>query len=207
VQQPHQNRTERSRNAYPFNLRKSAYLSHARGRTRKAISAFARRRSGVRIPSAPLRKYAYCSAEIAAECLGVPHLGHSGARAYRKSPTGGEHETVEMFVLEAYEANIVLKLYEAATAPTVDLSAIARFMSSSRYHATHLPEVYRRTVKTEREFWSQDVGLAQHWALRVAEETVARKVENEVYPVFIGEPGSYPDAGGSSGYSGRCGFR
>ena len=45
------------------------------------------------------------------------------------SAEGGEHETVEMFVLEAYEASVVLKLYEAAFGPTANVPAIKRFMS------------------------------------------------------------------------------
>jgi hypothetical protein len=134
------------------------------------------------------------SAQIAANRLGVPHLGHSGTRAYKKSPTGSKHETVEMFVLEAYEANVVLKLYEAATASTVDPSSIARVMPSKRdfaAYAAHLPEAYRRSANTEREYWSQDADLARNWALAVVEETVIRKVESDVYPILLGKPDSY----------------
>lgn len=135
------------------------------------------------------------STEIAAEQLGVPHLGHSGTRAYRKSPAGGEHETVEMFVMEAYEANVVLKLYEAATARTVDVPTIARFMSS-RTDLSPLPAKYSRPVKSEGELWTRDPADAGYWALAVVAETVTRKIENDVYPILIGEPGSYADAWG-----------
>src|SRR3712207_1679263 len=65
------------------------------------------------------------SAEIAGRLLGVPHLGHTGTRGYRKSARGGPHETVEKFVFEAYEANIVLKLYEAAATEPADLNSIS----------------------------------------------------------------------------------
>ena len=72
------------------------------------------------------------SMQIAAERLGVPHLGHAGTSAYRMSAEGGEHETFEMFFLEAYEANVVLKLYEAASGPTVNVPTIARYMSNMK---------------------------------------------------------------------------
>ena len=136
------------------------------------------------------------SAEISAYMLGKPELAHHGTRAYAKGRRGGPHETVEMFVSEAHEANVVLKLYEAATASTVDPSAIARFMSNRRGDAAYVPEKDRETIKSERGFWSQEAELAQHWALAVVEETVTRKVENDVYPILIGQPGSYPDAWG-----------
>jgi len=48
------------------------------------------------------------------------------------SAEGGEHETVEMFVLEAYEANVVLQHYEAASGPTVNVRATARYMSNRK---------------------------------------------------------------------------
>ena len=136
------------------------------------------------------------SAEIAAEKLVMPNLAHSGARAYRKSDTGGENETVERFAAEAYEANIVLKLYEAATAPTMNVPAIARFMSKRSVFAFHLPAKYRGSAKTERETWSRDADDARDWALAVVEETVTGKVENDVYPTLAGEPGSYKEAWG-----------
>ena len=90
------------------------------------------------------------STQIAAELLGVPHLGHGGTRAYRMSAEGGKHETVEMFVLEAYEANVVLKLYEAASVRAVNVSAISRFMSDTLDDfQLHLLRKYGRTDKTE----------------------------------------------------------
>lgn len=112
------------------------------------------------------------------------------------SAEGRKHETVEMFVLEAYEANVVLKLYEAASTPAVDVLTIKRFMSNrkpSDYSrpAHSRPQEHRRTVNTDRELWLQDAELAQGWALRVVENAVNRKIEKDVYPTLLGEPGSY----------------
>ena len=139
----------------------------------------------------------HSSTQIAAELLGVPHLGHGGTRAYRMSAEGGKHETVEMFVLEAYEANVVLKLYEAASARTVNVSAISRFMSGMvNDFQLHLLRKYGWAAKTEREVWSQDEDLAKLWALGVVENAVNKKVEQDVYPVLLGERGSYEEGWG-----------
>lgn len=136
------------------------------------------------------------SSEIAAERLGMPELGHSGTRAYRKSPAGGQHETVEMFVMEAYEANVVLKLYEAATTKPVNVTAIARYMSNRRYREF-----------TERDVHSQNADLARSWALRVVEHTVDSKVEHDVYPLLVGEPDSYEEAWGFKSLLGAMWFQ
>lgn len=141
------------------------------------------------------------SAQIAAKRLGVFELGHEGIRAYAMSPRGGEHETVERFVFEAYEANVVLKLYEAATAPPSKsasdetkhrfVEGIYRFMSNKRNVA--LPKQYRFT---EREVWGKNEESAQTWALGVVENAVHRKVEQDVYPILIGGSGSYEEGWG-----------
>jgi hypothetical protein len=129
--------------------------------------------------------------EIAARRLGRPELGHSGTRAYRMSAEGGTHETVEAFVLEAYEANLALKLYAAATAKTLSMSDIERYMSND------VPErLPKRDRFTEREVWSQDEGLARAWALERVLETVNMKIEHDVYPILVGEPGAYKEGWG-----------
>jgi hypothetical protein len=135
------------------------------------------------------------SRQIAAERLGRPELGHDGTRAYRMSAEGGERETVESFVLEAYEANVVLKLYEAATARKLNISAIERFMSNGRSFA-YLPATHRGSAQTEREFWAQDTDSARRWALAVVEGAVARKTERDVYRISLGEPDSYKEGWG-----------
>lgn len=136
------------------------------------------------------------STEIAAEKLGMPHISHPGVRAYKKSPRGGKHETVDDFVSEAYQANTMLKLYEAATAPAVDISNIARFMSKKRDLDFYLPAKYRELPKTEREKWAENADDARYWALSVIEETVTEKIENDIYPILTGEPGSYKEGWG-----------
>lgn len=135
------------------------------------------------------------SAEISALRVGAPNRAHSGTRAYSKSRKGGQHEAVEDFVLEAHEANVVLKLYEAATAPTVNISSISRFMSK-RDDPHYLPAKYSTVARTEREWYSQDPEEARLWALAVVEEAVNRKVENDVYPILLGNSGSYEPAWG-----------
>jgi hypothetical protein len=142
------------------------------------------------------------SRQVAAERLGVPHLGHGGTRAYRMSAEGGKHETVEMFVFEAYEANVVLKLYEAASGPTVNVPAIKRFMSN------RMPPDYGGfPAKTEKEVWSQDDEFAQSWALRRVENAVSMKVEKDVYPILLGERGSYEQGWGFKSLLGAMWFQ
>lgn len=137
------------------------------------------------------------STEIAARLLGVPHLGHSGTRAYRMSAEGGEDETVEKFVWEACEANAILKLYAAATAKTFNMPDIERFMSSERATYAYPPgRSPSYATHTERERFSQDEELTRSWALRVVEETVNRKVEKDVYPILLGEGGAYVEGWG-----------
>lgn len=121
----------------------------------------------------------------------MPHLAYHGARAYAKGRRGGSHETVEEFVVEAYEANIVLKLYEAATAKTVDVPSIARFMSKSTDSALYPP-----SAKTEWKTYAGDVDSVRFWALGVVEDAVNRKVENDVYPILLRDGGSYKEGWG-----------
>lgn len=137
------------------------------------------------------------SIEISARLLGVPHLGHSGTRAYRMSAEGSKDETVEMFVLKALEANVVLKLYTAATARTPNILAIERFMSKDKPAYAYPPGSSPSYAKyTERETWAKDAESARDRALRVVEEAVASNVENDVYPILLGDRGSYEDGWG-----------
>jgi hypothetical protein len=148
------------------------------------------------------------SADITAERLGRLDLVHPGTRAYSKGRRGGKHETVEGFVFEAYEANIVLKLYEAATAPTVEASSIARFMSKGGNSPYQPPaKKYKAIVKSDRERYSKDAELARFWALSVVEDAVNRKVENDIYPILLGEPGSYKEGWGFKSLLGAMWFQ
>jgi hypothetical protein len=153
------------------------------------------------------------SAMIAAKKLDKPEWGREGQRAYHMSPRGGKHETVESFVFEACEANVVLKLYEAATvkpgsgdAKRRSLETISRFMSNEK-DFLHLPKRYRSTAKTEREQWGEDLELARIWALGVVEDTVHRKVEHDVYPILVGGSGSYTEGWGFKSLLGAMWFQ
>lgn len=138
--------------------------------------------------------YSPASTEIAARRLGKPQLGRHGIRRqYRKSDEGGEHETVERFVLEAYEANIVLKLYTAATAKAFKEHGIARFMSGESSYYKSSGEFPAKYGSSEREIYSQNREMARSWALRVVEGAVNRKVERDVYPILIREAASHKD--------------
>ncbi len=139
------------------------------------------------------------SREIAARRLGAHHLyvGGTASRAYRMSPRGGEHESVEEFVMEAGEASAVLKLYAAATAKTLYKPAITRFMSNERLEYAYprgMAPSYARL--TEREDYSRDDESARGWALGVVQETVHRKIENDVYPILTGDRGAYGEGWG-----------
>lgn len=131
------------------------------------------------------------STEAAARRLGKPQLGRHGIRRqYRMSDEGGEHETVEMFVLEAHEANDVLKLYTAAAAKTFNRLEIERFMSSE-----------------ERGIYAQDDDRARNWALGIVEEAVNRKVERNVYPILTREGESYKEGWGFKSLLGAMWFQ
>lgn len=137
------------------------------------------------------------SIEIAARLLGRPHLGHNGARAYRMSAEGGKHEKVEIFVLKALEANVVLKLYAAATADPPNVVGVQRFLPDERIRYAYPPGASPSYAKyTERETWAGDSETARTWALTVAENAVARNVESDVYPILLGERGSYEEGWG-----------
>jgi hypothetical protein len=146
------------------------------------------------------------SAQIAARRLGVPHLGHSGTRGYRKSTRGGKYETVEEFVFEAYEANVVLKLYEAAIAEEVN--TISRFKLKEKptyaYPPGQSPSYARHS---EQEAWGSDVEMARSWALSVVENAVNRKIEGDVYPILFGEPYSYEEVWGFKSLIGAMWFQ
>ena len=148
------------------------------------------------------------SSQIAAERLSIPEFASPGMRAYKKSYTGGPLETVEAFVLEAYEANIVLKLYEAAVSirsakdgsgeKTADVAAIERYIPDRK--------ISQYARQTEREMWSEKPELARAWALGVVENAVNRKVE-DVYPVLFGEPDAYEPGWGFKSLLGGVWFQ
>jgi hypothetical protein len=182
-------------------------------RNGEAALAWARKYGVLGLGTSPHESFAVTggalpnAADIAAERLGMPGLRVLGTRAYSKARRGGEHETVEGFVLEAYQANVVLKLYEAATSNPVDLPSIVRFMSKTRDFADNLPAHYRRFAKSEWELYSEDADGARSWAIGIVEDAVNRKVENDVYPLLLGEPGAYTEAWGFKSLLGAMWFQ
>lgn len=149
------------------------------------------------------------STTIAAEQLGAPSLAPlANRRAFSKGRRGGKHETIAGFVAEAYEANVVLRLYEAATAPTADIASIARFMSKEPDSTIDLrPAEYKKYAKSERERYSEDADEARSWALAIVEDAVNRKIESDVYPILLGEPGSYKEGWGFKSLLGAMWFQ
>jgi hypothetical protein len=84
------------------------------------------------------------------------------------SAKGGKHETVERFVCEALEANVLLKLYAAAAAKPLNISEIERYMSNERPAYAYPLGTYLSYGRcTERETWAQDDELARRWAFCV----------------------------------------
>jgi hypothetical protein len=142
------------------------------------------------------------SAYIAAERLGMQDPDPPVVRAYGKGRGGGEHETVDGFVREAYEANVVLKLYESATAPTVDAPSIVRFMPQH-----DVPPEFGRLALPTRERYAGNAHDAHLWALAVAEDAVIRKVEHDVYPILLGKPGAYKEGWGFKSLLGAMWFQ
>jgi hypothetical protein len=146
------------------------------------------------------------AADITAERLGMPGLRVLGTRAYSKGQRGGGHETVQGFVLEAYEANVVLKLYEAATSQPVNRPSIARFMSKRRDSGYDIPAL-DRFAESGWEQYSEDADGARSWAIRIVEDAVNRKVENDVYAILLGEPGAYTEGWGFKSLLGAMWFQ
>jgi len=144
---------------------------------------------------------------IAAKLLGTQGLGFSEVRAKGNGQLGGKHETVEGFVQEALTANIVLKLYEAATAPTINIPAIAQFMPRTSDLAEFLPAEHKTRIASDYERYSGNAEDARLWAFSVVEDAIVSKVENDVYPTLLGEHGSYKEAWGFKSLLGAMWFQ
>ena len=124
------------------------------------------------------------SQRVTADYLGMPWLGRAVA-GHRNTAHGGRpNESVENFAFEAWEAHVVLSLYESVRSQElVDADTAVRFMS---------PEpVESWTSYVERDLYSQDPELTRLWALTIVEDAVNRKVETHCYPTIQGAPGSY----------------
>lgn len=129
------------------------------------------------------------SQRVTADYLGMPWRGNVIAGRRNTAHGGRPNESVENFAFEAWEAHIVLRLYEAVRSQeVVDADFIARFMSSE--------PVESWTSYVERDVYSQDPDLAHGWALAVVESAVNRKIEHHCYPTIQGSPGSYEQGWG-----------
>lgn len=121
--------------------------------------------------------------QVTSRYTGMYNWGCNVGRAYRKSPRGGEHETVEEFAFEAWQAHLARRLYELASRSVLDEEAITRLMDSQ---PSPLPR-----VGSEREMNSYDSWSIRNWALGIVEEAVMSRVENDCYPTVEGTPGTY----------------
>jgi hypothetical protein len=140
------------------------------------------------------------SHRVTAEYLDMPWLDYAG-RGYRNLATGGmPHESVANFAFEAWEANVVWKLYESVRSNgSVDEPAVTQFMSTiDQMEADITTTITRghsgiiRDSWVERDIFSGNPELIRRWALTVVGDAVNRKLEKHCYPIIQGDaPGSY----------------
>jgi hypothetical protein len=134
------------------------------------------------------------STSATAEYLGMPWLPDK-PRGYRHEARGGRpHESVEHFVFEAWEANIVLRIYESIRSQeVVDAPSVIQFMSRDDQVDLPIPD---RLPWIEKDFYSQDPELTRMWALGIVDDAVNRKLESHCYPKIQGSPSSYKQVWG-----------
>jgi len=134
------------------------------------------------------------STRVTAEYLGMPWLPDK-PRGYRNEARGGRpQESVENFALEAWEAYIVLRLYESVRRhEDVAAPSVIGFMSADDQVDLPIPE---RHPWVERDFYSQDPELTRMWALSIVDDAVNRKIESYCYPIIQGTPSSYEQVWG-----------
>ena len=134
------------------------------------------------------------STSVTSEYLGMPWLPDK-PRGYRNEARGGRpQESVENFTFEAWEAYIVLRIYESVRSQeVVDAPSVIRFMSPDDQVDLPIPE---RLPWIERDFYSQDPELTRMWALGIVDDAVNRKLESYCYPIIRGAPSSYEQVWG-----------
>jgi hypothetical protein len=138
---------------------------------------------GVDPPDLPL---VGSSSEAMSFFLGRPGPDGLRDRGSRTEALGGAHETIERFAGEAWEANLALLLYEAATNPEgPDMDTIVGYMPDDREEWMGL----RRT----RELHGKTPEMARSWALTVVEETVERKVRGRCWPIPVRDGSSHKE--------------
>lgn len=114
----------------------------------------------------------------------------------RNEGYGGREETVEAFAVEAWLANMALRLYEAATSPEgLDVNAIVGYMSDEADNS--LPN-----QPSTRALHGETPERAQEWALQVVEEIAESRLRGRVWPIAVRQysgQGSY--AGHKQGWA------
>jgi hypothetical protein len=106
------------------------------------------------------------------------------SRGSRSEATGGRLETVERFAGEAWEANMTLLLYEAASNPDgPDVDAIVGFISDEGEEGMNL--------RSSRELNGKTPEAARSWALTVVEEIVERKIRGRCWPIPVRDGSSH----------------
>jgi hypothetical protein len=103
--------------------------------------------------------------------LGLTSVEDDGLRG--TSTKGGEADTVEAFAREAWTANDCLRLYEAATAETLDADLIASYIPSRA-------RAFAATPASTRA-----------WALGAVASETQRKVAGNAYPALYGDVGRF----------------
>jgi hypothetical protein len=129
------------------------------------------------------------SQRVTADYLGMPWRGDVVMGRRNTAHGGRPNESVENFALAAWEAHIVLRLYESARSQEdVDTPSVVRFMSSE-------PVEFGFSF-VERDVYSQDSHLTRLWAQTIVEDAVNRNIETYCYPTIQGAPGSYEEGWG-----------
>lgn len=134
------------------------------------------------------------STRVMAEYLGRPWLPQK-PRGWRNTARGGRRESVDNFAFEAWEAHMVLRLYQSVRSQeVVDAPSAIRFMSPD--DQVDLP-ISGRPPHVEKDFYSEDPELTRMWALGIVNDAVNRKIESHCYPIIQGAPSSHQQAWGS----------
>jgi hypothetical protein len=126
------------------------------------------------------------SSEVTSFFLGRPGPDGFWDRGSRSEALGGPEETVERFAGEVWEANLVLRLYEAATNPEgPDVDTIVGYMPDDGEESMGL--------SSTRELHGETPKTASNWALDVVEEIVERKVRGRCWPIPVRDGSSHKE--------------
>jgi hypothetical protein len=113
--------------------------------------------------------------------LGTYGLGIRRSRGRYNDGRGGPGETVEQFVVEAWKANIVLRLYDAATRPAgPDTDTIVGLMPDRK---DGIGEI--RYWSSVRDLHGGSLEKARDWALSLVEEIVESEIRDHCWPIPV----------------------